>query len=69
MLDAKSVVEAELITQLQLAPELLITLCRTETGFGPDMGKMREPQTAPLLFDGLVKIVSRRREERSGGRV
>ena len=50
MLDAKSVVEAELVTQLKLSPELLVSLCRIESGFGPHMRKMCKFQPRLLLL-------------------
>src|ERR1700730_1686134 len=42
MLDAERLIEAERVAQLQLAPQLFVTLMRRHSGLGPDMGKMRE---------------------------
>jgi hypothetical protein len=40
MLDAERMVEAELIAQRQLAPELLVASVRRHAGLGPDVGEM-----------------------------
>ena len=42
MLDAKGVVEPDLVAHCELAPELLIALMRRHAGLGPDVGEMRE---------------------------
>jgi hypothetical protein len=42
VLDAKAEVEAEVVAQLELAPELLVSLMRRHVGLAPDMGKMGE---------------------------
>ena len=42
MLDAKTVVEAEFVSQLQLTPQLLVALCRCHASILPYMGEMRK---------------------------
>jgi len=42
MLDAETVVEAELVAELKLAPELLVALMRGHVGLAPDMGEVSE---------------------------
>src|SRR6202008_1605123 len=59
MLDAERMVEAELIAQRELAPELLVARVRRHAGFCPDVGEMgkfhattlRRACLARLLFD------------------
>ncbi len=42
MLDAEAEVEAELVAELQFAPELLVALVRGHAGLAPDVGEMGE---------------------------
>ena len=42
MLDAEAVIEAELVAQRKLAPQLLVALVRRHAGLGPDVRKVRE---------------------------
>src|SRR5579872_7423658 len=42
MFDAKAVIETKLVAQLQLAPQLFVTLMRRHSGLGPDVAEMRE---------------------------
>jgi hypothetical protein len=42
MFDAEAVIEPEFVTQLKLAPQLLVTLVRIHAWLTPDMGKMGE---------------------------
>jgi hypothetical protein len=53
MLDTKRVVEAEFVAQLQLAPQLLVTLLRRHSGLGPDVGEMGE-------FHGIERLTGSR---------
>src|SRR5579862_7191109 len=53
MLDAKPIVEAELVAELQLAPELLEALGRRHSGFAPHMSEMREFHDAPRDDDRM----------------
>src|SRR5512140_2706598 len=61
MFDAEAVVEAKVVAQLKLAPQLLITLVRAHARFAPDMRKMRELHEAvsarpPGAFKGSRRI-------------
>ena len=47
MLDAKRIVEAKLVAQLQLAPQLFVALMRRHARLGPDVRKMREFHRLP----------------------
>ena len=40
MLDAEAVIEAELVAQHELAPQLLVALRRRHAGLAPNMGEM-----------------------------
>ena len=42
MLDAEAVVEAEVVAERKLAPELLVALVRGHVGLAPDMGEVGE---------------------------
>jgi hypothetical protein len=42
MFDAEAVIEPEFVTQLKLAPQLLVTLVRIHARLTPDMRKMSE---------------------------
>ena len=55
MLDAERVVEAELVAQLQFAPQLLVALVRRHSGLGPDVGEMRELHR---VYFGASQVVS-----------
>jgi len=46
------VIEAELVAQFELVPELLVTLMRRHSGLGPDVGEVGE-------FHGIPKILNR----------
>ena len=47
MLDAKGMIEAELVAQLQLTPQLFVALMRRHARLGPDVRKMREFHRLP----------------------
>ena len=42
VLDAEAEVEAEVVAERKLAPELFVTLMRRHAGLAPDMGEMSE---------------------------
>jgi hypothetical protein len=42
MFDAKRMIEAERVAQLQFTPQLLVALMRRHSGLGPDVGEVGE---------------------------
>jgi hypothetical protein len=50
MLDAETVVEAEFIAELELAPQFLVAPSRCHSRLGPDVGKMSE------LHEGMANF-------------
>src|SRR6516162_8259300 len=48
VLDTKSIIEAELVTQLKLPPQLFIALMRRHSGLCPDVGKMGKLHRRPF---------------------
>lgn len=50
MLDTKTLIQAHLVSHLQLAPQLLVALRRGHASFTPHMGKMRKFHTDIASF-------------------
>ena len=57
MLDAKGVVEPDLVAHCKLAPELLIALMRRHAGLRPNVGKMRKLHRIKTILPERSRVI------------